>query len=50
MNGFLRSLTLGLLLQTLWPLAAPASDSRVLMEEMTTTEVRDAIQRAERRC
>jgi creatinine amidohydrolase/Fe(II)-dependent formamide hydrolase-like protein len=43
MNIFLRSLTVGLILLAMRALAGSASDSRVLMEEMTTTEVRDAI-------
>ena len=43
MNGLLRSLTVGLLLLTMCALAAQASDSPVLMDEMTTAEVRDAI-------
>jgi len=43
MNNLLRSLTVGLILLAMSALAASASDSRVLMEEMTTTEVRDAV-------
>jgi creatinine amidohydrolase len=43
MNIFLRSLTVGLIPLAMWVVAAAASDSNVLMEEMTTTEVRDAI-------
>jgi len=43
MNIFLRSLTVGLIPLAMWTVAASASDSNVLMEEMTTTEVRDAI-------
>jgi creatinine amidohydrolase len=43
MKIFLRSLAVGLIPLALWAFASSASDSRVLMEEMTTTEVRDAI-------
>ena len=43
MNIFLRSLTVGLFPLAMWAVVASASDSNVLMEEMTTTEVGDAI-------
>jgi creatinine amidohydrolase len=43
MNIFLRSVTVGLIPLALWAFASSASDTRVLMEEMTTTEVREAI-------
>jgi creatinine amidohydrolase len=43
MNIFVRSLTIGLVPLAMCAVAASASDSNVLMEEMTTTEVRDAI-------
>jgi creatinine amidohydrolase/Fe(II)-dependent formamide hydrolase-like protein len=43
MNIFLRSLTVGLIPLAMLALAAAAPDSRVLIEEMTTAEVRDAI-------
>jgi hypothetical protein len=43
MNSLSRAPTVGFLLLTMCVFVAWASDSRVLMEEMTTTEVRDAI-------
>src|SRR5712692_8840593 len=44
MNTFGGWVTAGLIPLAVCALAAAAADSRVLMEEMTTTEVRDAIQ------